>query len=178
MSLVEVTAGAGRAAKPVEHSYAGALSAEERELISGPRNAVTPPLKRMRDRHHTAAKAFASGLSPAQVQAVTGYDGAYLSILQNDPSFKKLISDYRGVAAEAFVDVKERMASLLTELVNIVHDRVEADPDSVDLGMANELIKSVADRSGFAPVNKTQNTNVNIDIAAAMRTAREKLGAG
>lgn len=178
MSLVEVTAGPGRAPKGVQHSYAGPLTEADQALLAAPRESKTPPLKRMRDRHHTAARAFACGMTTTQVRAVTGYDTGYLSILQSDPAFQKLVNDYRGDEQEDFVDIKSRLNGLLAELVNIVQDRVEDDPTALSLDMANELIKTVADRSGHAPVTKSQATVAHVDIAEVMRAAREKLGAG
>src|SRR5215813_12581621 len=89
----------------------------EEELILGARmrrtanlpTSVPPAIQRIRSRHHLMAQMLASGLKPTEVAQKTGYSISRVSILQADPAFKELVSNYRGQSENLFFDVKERL---------------------------------------------------------------------
>lgn len=133
-----------------------------------------PPLKRIRDRHHAIARCFASGMSNMQISAVTGMDPARVSLLRGDPSMVELTATYRAHVDAEFVDMHARMAALSADAVAELHTRLEDDPESFSISDLKDVAKTFADRTGFAPVQKSVSVNVNVGMASRLEEARRR----
>ena len=87
----------GRSLSALELEVLGAISPEDlmdRETEGQLVTSQTPTLARLRGIHHEIARLLATGLSPAEVSACTGYSPSRISTLQADPSFKELLTFY------------------------------------------------------------------------------------
>lgn len=121
-----------------------------------------PTLARLRGIHHDIARQLASGMTPAEVSAVTGYSLSRISTLQADPSFKELLSFYSVKKEEAFVDVQKRMAILGLDAASELADRLETKPESLSNSQLIEITKVSLDRAGYAPVQKNVSVGVQM----------------
>lgn len=134
----------------------------ERETDGGLPTSETPTLAKLRGIHHDIARLLSSNLSPAEVSAVTGYSPSRISTLQNDPSFKELLSFYKEKSDEVFIDVRKRLATLGLDASAELSDRLCEKPETFTNTQLIELTKASLDRAGYNPVAKSLNASVSI----------------
>lgn len=155
----------GRSLSPLELEIMGSI--EPADLIAredeGQLETSQPPtLARLRGIHHDIARLLATGLSPSEVSAITGYSPSRISTLQNDPSFKELLSFYAQKDAEVFVDVRKRLATLGMDASAELSDRLVDKPESFTNTQLIELTKATLDRAGYNPVAKSLTASVSV----------------
>lgn len=169
----------GRKLSALEIESLGAIAVEdllERNSAEGAlATSQTPTLARLRGIHHDIARQLASGLTPVEVAAATGYSLSRISVLQNDPSFKELLSFYASKKEEAFVDVQKRMAVLGLDAASELADRLETKPETLSNSQLIEITKVSLDRAGYAPVQKSVNMGVQI-TADELESLRKSTG--
>lgn len=155
----------GRALTSLELEILGSIEPADlvcRETDGGLPSSETPTLARLRGIHHDIARLLATGLTPAEVSATTGYSPSRISTLQNDPSFKELLAFYSDKEAEVFVDVRKRLAVLGLDASAELTDRLVEKPESFTNTQLIELTKATLDRAGYNPVAKSLNASVSI----------------
>ena len=155
----------GRALTSLELEILGSIEPGDlvcRETDGGLPSSETPTLARLRGIHHDIARLLATGLTPAEVSATTGYSPSRISTLQNDPSFKELLAFYSNKEAEVFVDVRKRLAVLGLDASAELTDRLVEKPESFTNTQLIELTKATLDRAGYNPVAKSLNASVSI----------------
>lgn len=130
-------------------------------------------LKRLRDSHHAVAHALAHGLTPFQVSLQTGYAPSRISVLQRDPMFQELMEFYRRDAEVAAQEVEAQMLLVGKDVLQEMHERVLDDED-IPLAVLNDVFKTVMDRAGYAPVQRSINKNLNLNIGDRMDAAARK----
>lgn len=139
-----------------------------------PVKSQAPCLARIRGIHHELAKMLASGLRETEVAAATGYSLSRISVLKGDPAFKQLVDFYSKASAEVFTDVRKQLATLSSDILGEIQDRLEQKPESFSPSALTELAKLTLDRSGFAPVTKSVSISANAtDLAAIKAKAKE-----
>lgn len=158
-----------RTASPLEIELLGRANPSELLEETALSTQQAPTIKRLKQIHHELARLLASGLSPAEVAASTGYSASRISILQRDPSFKGLMDHYKTQRDEIFVDVHKRMATLGIDAADELQERLEMNPESFSVGQLTELMKATLDRGGFSPVQKTQNVSMSVTPEALAR---------
>ena len=138
----------GNVPKPdVSATYVRDLTEADMAALNGPRGSSPPRLvQKMRSSHHALARCLASGMKAVQAAAVTGYTQNRISILQQDPTFQALVTDYRVEAKEIFADLTERMTNLSLDAIEELHERLadapEAFSDCHALGRGQDLRRS------------------------------------
>lgn len=165
----------GRAQAPVEVSYVRDLGEADLALLASERGVKPQPVQRLRDRHHSLARLLAGGMKPAEVSAITGYSLSRISILQADPSVKELISFYRENEDAAYAEFGRRATMVTITALENLQEQVEDDANPLSVDQNLTIIKTLADRTGHAPVSKTINTNVNLELGSRMAAARARL---
>lgn len=165
----------GRAAKPLEATRVRALAPADLVMLAEEKGSRPPAIKRLSERHHTLARAVASGMTMEQAAAVAQYDISRVSILKSDPTFKELVEFYSREKDAAYRNMHEGMAALGSDVVKELHERLEEDPDSFSIGQLNELTKTLADRTGFGPATTNTNLNINVNLADRLAAARKRL---
>ena len=154
----------GRKLSPLELEVLGEIS--ENDLLDREEGALTSSqpitLAKIRGIHHEIARQLASGLTPSEVSATTGYSLSRISILTKDPSFKELLAFYNKKEKEVFVDVRKRMAVLGLDAASELQDRLENAPESLSNSQLIEITKATLDRAGYSPVSKNINVGVSI----------------
>lgn len=134
-------------------------------------------LTRLRDSHHQCARLVAAGLRTEEVSRITGYSIARLSWLQNqDPAFKELVEFYRQDSRDAQMAVEARLLGVALDAVQVFHERMLDEPETLAPATVLEAAKVLLDRAGYAPVTKSVNKNLNLNIGARFDAAKEKVG--
>lgn len=142
-----------------------------RELALGVHHG---PIQRIRHTHHLAAQCIAEGMSRIMTAARTGYTPDRIGVLLTSPAFLELVAHYRTEEQRDLAEFADMARNLSTDMVQELQHRMEEHPEQFTASMLGELIKVLADRSGNAPLNKTQNINVNVDMGSTMKAARER----
>lgn len=109
---------------------------------------VTPMLLRLKHRHHSLARAIASGMRPSEAAAATGYTSARVSILQNDPAFAQLVAFYSAQADAKFANSMEKRAELHDTALDELQARLDEAPDKFANDDLVDLIKVVGPTPG------------------------------
>lgn len=155
----------------------GALTSEElfegrsREAALGVTNN---PIRAIRYSHHKLAQCIASGLSVPLTAALCNYAPGRIYTLMDSPAFAELVSFYRSEEAVAIAEFADAAKSLSMDMIHLLQEKVDEHPEQFSPSMLGELIKVVADRSGNAPLNRTQNVHMHVDMGASLRAARER----
>lgn len=176
---LEVARPNGRKTKDLFPAIQGELSADDLGLLSAERGVQKPPdaVKRLSERHKNLARLLANGVEAWEAALITGYSESHISILKGDPAFRDLLRLYGEARDLAFQSVQDKMIGLSHDMLDVIQDKIENEPEKITLAQSLEIFKTVADRSGNGPQTKSTNVNVNVDIASRMETARHRLNA-
>lgn len=146
---------------------AGAVRALTEAEVLEPAPARAPTLVRLRESHHQVARLFAHGVRPQAIATQTGYALSRLSVLQTDPSFQELVEFYRQSKEDAAINVEARMLGVALDALQEWHEKV-MDGEITDPGELREGYKLLLDRAGYAPIQRSVNKNLNLNLAARM----------
>jgi hypothetical protein len=168
---------AGRAPKGLSVDYVRDIGAADIALLATERSVQPSTIKRLRDRHHQLARCLAQGMSNAEASAITGYDPSRISILKGDPTFQELLELYREHENVQLAEFQRRASTVtltaLENLQDILED--EENPATFDQNLA--AVKTLADRTGHAPIARSVNTQVNVELGTRLSQARARLAA-
>lgn len=164
----------GRAQKAITSEVLRPLGEADLAMLAHEKGSTTPPLKRLRDRHHALARLLAAGKKPGEAAAICAYDTSRVSILQNDPAFQELVKLYRQDIERTYATVHEQLAGLSLDVVAVIRERVEDDPDKIPMGTLVDIAKMAADRTGNGPKSVSE-VNVNVNLASRLEEARKRL---
>lgn len=134
--------------------YVRDLEPSDLEALKLPRGSTPPSLVRIHSTHHALARCLALGMSNNQAAQITGYSASRISILKSDESFKALVEDYRAETKSIVADAQFRMAGDFLMAQEMLHDLMEANPETFTPQMLIEIIKMYADRTGHGPGQK------------------------
>lgn len=134
-------------------------------------------IKALRHTHHRLAQMLAVGVDETVAAKLCNYSISRVSILKADPAFAELLAHYSEQTAEEWADFVATAANLSMDFLQELQKRLDENPEQFSVGQLNEALKTLADRTGHAPVTKTQNVNVNLDLGDKLRRARERANA-
>ena len=167
--------GALRQESPVVVQFVRDLLPADMPLLKLEKASKPAPLKRLHDSHHTLARLVAEGVAHMEISLITGYAISRISILLGDPSFAELVEFYRGAKREAVADVELRMKHLLVDTIQEMHERLQDDPESVSYDELQKNAKLLADRTGFGPTSKVQQTIAHVGFAERLAATRDRM---
>lgn len=156
---------------PLDSSH---ILAAQDFLASGESIEPQKDLKELRHSHHRAAQFVALGLDDITVSRLANYSPGRIAILRNSPAFAELVAHYTAEVHEEWGDFVTAAKDLSMDVLAVIRDRIEEDPAKVPISTLNELLKTIADRSGNAPVTRSLNVNANVDLGSDLRKARER----
>lgn len=88
------------------------------------------PILRITNSHHQIARLLAVGTKNVEVAALTGHSTSYIGRLLRDPAFAELMSYYADNQDLVFVEANERMKAFGLDVLEELHQRFLADPES------------------------------------------------
>lgn len=170
----------GRRTTPLRAEITRSLTPEDLASLAVPSEEPmgTPALKQIRASHHELARLLARGEKQANIALVTGFSQTRISILKSDPSFQELLQYYTEMEAQNYekarVDVAERLHSLGVDTLEVLHERLREDPDSLDGKTLIGLAELSLDRIGHGK-QSTVNQNVTHSVdEEQLRRIRER----
>lgn len=117
-------------------------------------------LAKIKDAHHTLAQLLASGKSPVEVSAITGYSPSRIYTLQADPAFKELLVHYTDQHVASVADIQGQVRHLALAAKQVLMDRLEDEPEAFSNKDLKDILTAGLDRTGHGP---TSNHNININ---------------
>lgn len=164
----------GRAAKALSAEVERELTSEDIDSLLSERGTKPPTVIAMRERHHALARLIAEGRTASEAAALMRYTQSRVSILLSDPAFQELITHYREIVNEQFVDFQKKLADLSIDAATILQERMEDDPDKLSDALLLQVVTVGADRTGHGPSQKSE-VNVKIGLANRLAVAAERM---
>lgn len=168
---------AGRATKEISIDYVRDLGEADISLLGTERGVTARPIAKLRDRHHQLARCLAQGMNGVEASAVTGYDPSRISILKSDPSFIELVTFYRENENAQLAEFQRRAAMVSITALQNLQEQVEDEENPLTVDQNLTIVKTLADRTGHAPVQRSVQTNVNVELGQRLAQARSRLAA-
>lgn len=151
---------------------------EIEELLEGEVIPPQPPqvslTQSLRASHHLVARLDAKGVPAHDIARQTGYTANRIGTLRACPSYRDLVHHYRqdnDTVAEA---IEAKFQLIAEDAAQVIHERILDKPQDMSLDEAVNVFKTFADRAGFAPVQRTVNKNMNLNIGARLDAARAR----
>jgi hypothetical protein len=169
--------GPGRQAAPLVAEFVRELTPAD--LAMPATVTQTPPaISKIRDSHHAVARMLATGSRDGDIAIATGYSASRISVLKADPQFQELVKFYTDTSTEVVADLRSRMAGMAIDALQEMSSRLNDDPEQFSVGQLNEVVKTMADRTGHAPQHGPQSkTEINITLVERMAKSRERIKA-
>jgi hypothetical protein len=140
------------------------LRAERAPTGAQESGAAPVAIERLRVLHHRMARTLAgfSG-NVAAAAACLGVDPGRIRNLKENPAFVELVACSRDRGDEVILDLKARMELLAHDSLAELHERLIGEPEtSLTNAELTNLVESLLDRLGHAPVQKGVVANVNL----------------
>ena len=135
-------------------------------------------LKKIREKHHSLARAVASGIPQGMAGRICGYSESYVSVLLGSPAIKELVEMYRVQNGSASAVISEKLRTVGLKAVEKIDERLEADVENkIDLTVLKEIAKLGLDRAGHGPSSTHHVIEEKVDhvkIAELNLRARER----
>jgi len=157
--VAEVMAPPARGRRPsgVKGAFVRELTPEDirqlQNLPSGQLGSDAQVLKKLRHSHHSLARLIAEGVREGEASTITGYSLTYISTIKHDPAFKELVAYYAEQKSEVIHDVHQRLASVATDALEIIQEKMAEDPDSIPIKDLLEVAELGLDRTGHGPTS-------------------------
>lgn len=135
------------------------------------------PIQRLRASHHRLAQLLALGTNHIIAAKICNYAPSRVADLLADPAFNELLAHYEATRDDQWADFIEVASALSMDFLGLLQQQLDENPERFTPSIAMDAIKLLADRTGHAPVTKNLNVNVNVDLAARLRAARERRSA-
>ena len=167
--------GKGRKAKNIFFVGRELTMEDYRQVTEEAAGIKSSPIKRISTRHHKLAKLVAGGETIVNAALMVGYAPQRASLLQHDPSFKRLVEFYNKQRDEIWADTQQQLADLGHTSSGVLLDRMEEDPDEFTNRELTTIIALTADRTGHGPTSRKEVSHT-IGIASKLAEARQRIG--
>lgn len=164
----------GRASKPLSAEIERELSVDDIISLQEEKGVKAPTVKQFRERHHALARLIAEGKRPGDAAVIMRYTQSRLSILLGDPAFQELISHYKELVNEQFVDFQKKLSDLAIDAASVLQERLEDKPDEIGDAMLLRIVEVGADRTGHGPSQKSE-VNIKVGLASRLSEARQRI---
>lgn len=173
----------GRPTLPIEELVLshGPITAEDIQVArahvaSGqPIGVANPTLKAIRNTHHRLAQLLAAGMDETPAGRLCNYSPSRVSVLKTSPAFQELLSYYADKVEQEFVEFAHAAGELSKDFLGELQRRLDETPEAFTPTTLMEAIRTLADRSGNAPVQRSFNVNTNVDLGARLAAARARV---
>lgn len=164
----EITVGTPRPLTEEEVVLGAELRSQQKVPTSAP-----PEILKLRSRHHLIAQLLSAGLKPSEVALKTGYSISRISVLQADPAFKELLSNYKGLQENIEFDVRERLRLISLDAIDVIQHRLDEKPEELDTKELMTLAELALDRTGHGKSATVQHqVGLDPETAALIRAQR------
>lgn len=128
--IVLGSARGGKAGPPLLVEVVRSLTPDDLAAIQSapPARIQAQNLVTLRQTHHQLAQLLARGTAVQDASLITGYSGAYISILKTDPAFGELLAHYTAEREAVFADTMEQLRILGLSFKEELQERLENSP--------------------------------------------------
>lgn len=133
-----------------------------------------PSLKAIRHTHHRLAQLLAGGMDETRAGRLCNFDPTRVSVLKADPAFAELLAYYSEQVEDEFVEFVVAAKELSMDFLQHVQQQLDEAPEKFTPQLALEAIRTLADRSGNAPVSKSIAVNINQGMGDKLEAARQR----
>ena len=134
-------------------------SAQIIELASGMDLSpeATPTLSSLKTRHREIARLMLLGKSNNEISELIGISPTRISQIKSDPMFRGYLASLEERCDRQVMDVRQRLANLSHEALDVVEELLKDDKSSIQLAAAKDIL----DRAGYKPVEKVETVNLS-----------------
>ncbi len=151
------------------------IEAARAHIDSGTVLGVTrPDLTRIRQNHHRLAQYLAMGMDATRAARACNMQPNSIAQLKMTPAFQELLAHYASGVQEEFTDFVSAAKDLSMDLIDRLREVLEDSPEKLTPQILLEGIKTLADRSGHAPVNRSVTISASVDMGDKIKRARER----
>lgn len=134
-------------------------------------------LKRIRQNHHRLAQYLAMGMDDIRAARACNMQPNSIAQLRMTPAFQELLAHYADGVQEEFSDFVTAAKDLSMDLIDRFREILDDAPEKLTPQILLEGIKTLADRSGHAPVNRSIAISASVDMGDKIKRARERVAA-
>jgi hypothetical protein len=149
-----------------KEGFSRELTEDDLREALAPAGSKSPAPLELKTSHHQLARLLAQGKKQVEISAITGYSQSRISILKSSPAFQELLAHYEELEKEGYkiarADMKERLATVGFNSIEVLQSRLDDDPDSFSNKDLLSIIEASADRTGHG---KTATLNANVTHA-------------
>lgn len=122
----------------------------------------------LRARHHGVARLLAEGVPEGVIAEMSGYTGAYISTLKNNPAMIQLVEFYRSPKTDAAKMIGEKLRVVADMSINQIAARLDdaEEAKKVTLSELTAVAKLGLDRSGNGPNSTVTNVQEHRLVAS------------
>lgn len=150
-------------------------AAAEHVESGGNLGVVAQDLKAIRNTHHRLAQLLAMGMDETKAAVLCNYSVTRVSILKNDPAFAELLNYYAGQVEVEWADFVSTAKELSVDFLGHLQQQLDESPEKFTPSLTLEAIKTLADRSGNAPVARAVNVSVQTNLGDRMAAAEARM---
>lgn len=121
----------------------------------------------LRESHHGVARLIAQGARDIDASRMSGYSPGRIATLRRDPAFQELVSFYKGEFDDTHMDLVTYAQEVARDTLQSLHEDI-LDGAPIKPEVKADIFKTVADRAGFAPVQRSISRSLNVSIAERM----------
>jgi hypothetical protein len=133
------------------------------------------PIKAIRNTHHRLAQLLALGMDETKASVLCNYAIGRVSILKSDPAFQDLLAYYTSNVEAEMMEFVSAAKELSLDFLGKLQQDLDESPEKFTPQLTLEAIRTLADRTGHAPVSKTVNVNVNAEFGDRLAAARRRV---
>ena len=115
-----------------------------------------PSALELKAKHHELARLLVLGYKAKDIKRALGYTSTTISNLKKTPAFKALFDHYMGIRNEILTDPQTRMGADAMANLDIMQDRINADPLGIPFNQLSKHTMDLLDRTGNAPISRTE----------------------
>jgi len=151
------------------------ITEEDLAALAGPRGHVDAPRKKLRHKHHTLARALATGMTNIQAATIAGYTPQMVVILRNDPAFLDLIDFYASEAGKGFDRLAEQTLRTSAIGLDAIERRLEREADNMKMGELRDTTFGLLDRAGYGTKSQgATEVHLHAHFAEKLEAARRR----
>ena len=125
-------------------------------------------IERFRESHHTIARMFAAGMTPAMIRRNTGISMRRLTLMWNDPTFQELIEILRRRYNEKFDEAVDTYRDL--SFGNMIESELQVQDHLAEARERGELVHSLT-CSRSLPIARTDSVTANTISSTIVTTS-------
>lgn len=138
--------------------------------------AAAKHISEIKPRHREIARLMVLGYRDMHIAAVLGMASTTVSHLRRQPVFVELLRELQAQRDNAVMNLDTHIELAAETGVQILAKRLEDEGDVMPIEHVRKVTQMLLDRSGHAPVTRTENKNLNLTMSKEELEKAKALG--